>query len=159
MPSENSNVAPAIDPASPFAPLATALAADPGYAMLTILLYDIEAGQGRRVYSSDPDNYPEGGFKPIPVTDWVDQVLIRQENFVAHKVADFQPHYSDWEKLQNMGLVSGMNLPVIIDGKAVGSINLTARSEGYYTADRETAVARHHDLAAAAIRQVMTDAG
>lgn len=143
--------------ASHFQGLATALTVEPGYAMLTVLLYDINAGQGRRVYSSDSEIYPEGGFKPIPVSDWVDQVLVRQENFVAHSVADFQPHYFDWAKLEGMGLISGMNLPIIVEGKAVGSVNLTARSEGFYTPERVVAVERAHDLAAAAILRVMAE--
>ncbi len=131
--------------------LAAWLRADPGYAMLTILLYDVASGQGRRIYSSDPAAYPVGDYKPIPRTDWVDRVLIRQENFVAYDVDEFRPHYADWEKLQAMGLLSGTNLPIVVAGEAIGSVNLTAREEGFYTQERVATAARHGWLAAVAL--------
>ncbi|HZU65255.1 MAG TPA: GAF domain-containing protein [Novosphingobium sp.] len=131
--------------------MARMLMADPGYAMLTILLYDVAGGRGRRIYSTDEVAYPTGAFKPIPMTDWADQVLVRHQPFIADTVADFRPHYGDWAKLEAMGLISGLNTPIIVDGVAIGSVNFTARSEGYYTPARVEAARRCGALAAIAL--------
>lgn len=138
-------------PDTAMAALADAYQEAVGYRMLTVLLYDRAIGQGRRIYSSSPATHPTGSYKDIPKTDWVDQVLTRREIFVAHTVAAFRPHYSDWQKLEDMGLLSGVNFPILIDGETIGSVNLTAGEEGYYDAARVAAAAPLQGLAALAL--------
>lgn len=140
-------------PGTAMAALADLYREEVGYAMLTILLYDRAAGRGRRIYTSSPETHPTGAYKDIPATDWVDLVLVRQGVFVADTVAEFRPHYSDWAKLEAMGLLSGVNFPVVIDGLTIGSVNLTAREEGFYTPAR-LAAAEGLRLAAAAALMV-----
>ncbi|HEY0271275.1 MAG TPA: GAF domain-containing protein [Sphingomonas sp.] len=131
--------------------LADAYQAAVGYRMLTVLLYDRGTGQGRRIYSSSPATHPAGAYKDIPRTDWVDHVLTRREIFVAHTVAEFRPHYSDWQALEEMGLLSGVNFPIVIDGETIGSVNLTADEEGYYAEARIAAARPLQGLAALAL--------
>jgi hypothetical protein len=50
-------------------------------------------------------------------------------------VEDFRRHYSDWELLASMGLRSGVNFPIVVDGETVGTVNLTG-DENYYTPAR-----------------------
>jgi len=107
-----------------------------GYGMMTIILFNRAAGYGRRVWSSRHDTHPPGANKAILQSDWIDLVLERGQVFVADTVAEFRPHYGDWELLQSMGLLSGANFPVIVNGVTIGSVNLTAAGEGYYTAEK-----------------------
>lgn len=125
-------------PKAVFEALSALYQARVGFEMLTIIRYDRARGVGRRVYSSNPDTHPIGGDKAIPDTEWTELVLNQHGIFVANRAEDFRDHYSDWRLLEEMGLRSGVNFPVVIRGRTVGSFNLTA-GEGFYTPERVAA--------------------
>ncbi len=115
--------------------LAALYRAQAGWKMMTLMTFDRATMLASRVYTSDPVQYPAGGVKPILPSGWVEQVLQRGEIFVANDAETFRPHYIDWEKLQGLGLESAVNFPAIVNGKVIGTVNLTAEA-GFYSPAR-----------------------
>jgi GAF domain-containing protein len=127
--------------------LAALYRAQAGWQMLTLMTFDSKRMLASRIYSSDPVLYPVGGLKPIPPSGWVEQVLQRGEIFVANTVDAFRPHFVDWEKLRDLGLESAVNFPAFVNGKVVGTVNVTAEA-GFYSPERIAAGAALAPLAA-----------
>jgi hypothetical protein len=127
--------------------LAEAYRATAGWSMLTLLVFDEKRRVGRRIFTTDPVNYPVSTEKAMAESDWGDRVLKRHEVFVANRPEDFKPHYIDWEKLVGMGLLSALNYPVVVDGEVLGTVNLMAGSS-YYSPQRVEAGRRLAPLAA-----------
>ena len=118
--------------------LAACYRAEAGFAMLTLLVFDRARRLARRVYTTDPLNYPTGTDKQVAASDWVDRVLDRAEVFVANHHQEFRPHYVDWEKLRDLGMESAVNYPVVVGGAVLGTVNLTA-GPAFYTPPRVAA--------------------
>ncbi len=89
----------------------------------TVMSVDQKRGVAARIFSDDPVPYPVGGEKPILKTIWTETVLGRQETFVGNTIEDLAEVFPDWEKIQSLGLESCLNLPIIIDGDVVGTLN------------------------------------
>lgn len=94
-------------------------------------------GQGvaARVFSSDTINYPISGLKDIVPNRWSDIVINRQDIFVANSVSGFSDVFPDHQLIASLGLGSVVNLPVILRGKFVGTVNILHEA-GYYTEQR-----------------------
>jgi hypothetical protein len=118
-----------------------------GWTMLTLLVFDQKRRVGRRVFTTDPVNYPVSSEKPMAESDWGDRVLKRREVFVANRPEEFKPHFVDWEKLVGMGMLSALNYPIVVDGEVLGTVNLTAGAN-FYSADRVEAGKALNPLAA-----------
>ena len=58
-----------------------------------------------------------------------------QEVFIANTYKEFRPHYTDWEKLRELGYGAAVNFPVVVDGHTVGTVNLVAEP-GFYSEQR-----------------------
>lgn len=103
-----------------------------------------EAGNGvaARVYSSDEENYPISGLKEIVANRWTTIVIDRHETFVANSIEGIQDVFPDHEKIASLGLGSVINLPVVLQGQLLGTVNMLHEA-GYYTDDR---LARVNDL-------------
>ena len=121
--------------------------------LFTVSVQDRAAGIARRAYSNDPHSYPTTVPKPIQHDAWSDRVLGRGETFVANSVAEFAPWFFDHAQLDAMGLRAAVNVPVIWQGQALGTINLLD-GEGAFPPDRVAQIkaaiaARLPDLAQA----------
>lgn len=101
----------------------------------TIMTSDPVRGVASRIYSDDPIPYPVGGEKPIQDNLWTETVLKRQETFVGNSIEDLAEVFPDWEKIQGLGLESCLNLPIIIDGNVVGTLNCL-NIAGHFTPGR-----------------------
>jgi hypothetical protein len=109
-----------------------------GWDMLTLLVFNRERRVGRRVYTTDAAHYPVGAEKPMAESDWSERVLGRHEIFVANRHEEFKAHFVDWEQLRAMGMEAAVNYPIIVDGVALGTVNLTAGAR-YYAPERVAA--------------------
>ena len=135
-----------------FAPFVAALAktnaSDAAFKALAQLAYDIldlkqftvmtvnqKRGVAARIFSDDPVPYPVGGEKPILETIWTETVLRRQETFVGNSIEELAEVFPDWEKIQSLGLESCLNLPIIINGTVVGTLNCL-NVAGHFTPER-----------------------
>ena len=101
----------------------------------TVMTVDQERGVAARIFSDDPEPYPVGGEKPILDTIWTETVLVRQETFVGNTIEELAEVFPDWEKIQSLGLESCLNLPIIVDGKVMGTLNCL-NVAGHFTPQR-----------------------
>lgn len=106
-----------------------------GAKLFTVMTVDMQAMLARRAYTDDPKNYPTSGTKPIEMDRWFEQVHGRHEIFVANTLSDIATVFPDSELIGKLGCESVINLPVILGGNLVATLNLL-HEEGYYTPER-----------------------
>ncbi|NHF73184.1 GAF domain-containing protein [Paracoccus xiamenensis] len=113
-----------------------------GAKLFTVMTADMQAMLARRAYTDDPVNYPTSGTKPIEIDRWFEQVHGRHESFVANTLAEIATVFPDAELIGRLGCGSVVNLPIILGGTMVATVNIL-HEEGYYTPER---VAQVHDI-------------
>jgi hypothetical protein len=76
-----------------------------------------------RLYTNMPEVYPLSGRKPANVTAWHDQVMVRHETFVANDYDSLSQVMFDHETIRATGCESIVNMPVVVQGRVIGTIN------------------------------------
>lgn len=109
-----------------------------GVKLFTVMTSDTKAKVAERVYSNMPDAYPVSGTKPYHEDSWSDVTLRGQQTFVANTIDDIAKVFDDHDLIKSLGCESVINVPVVIDGAVVGTINCL-HEEGFYTQDRVAA--------------------
>ena len=120
-----------------------------GVRLFTIMTVDMDRMLARRAYTSDPANYPSSGTKPVQMNRWFEVVHTRREMFVANTLAEIAQVFPDHELIGSLGCGSVVNLPIVLGGKLVGTMNILHR-EHHYTPARTALVATHLSLPAKA---------
>jgi GAF domain-containing protein len=103
-----------------------------GHGLFTLLIVD--GTDVARVYSSRPEQYPVSGRKTMGPTPWGDLVLKRMTPWVGRDKAAIRWAFSDHALIESMGLGSVINLPIVYDGHAIGTMNLLAPEQHYHDA-------------------------
>ena len=93
--------------------------------------YHATSGESERIYTTHPREYPVGGRKALNVTPWAERVLTRQQPYLGRTPADVQSVFFDHDLIASLGCGSVLNLPVVWDGRTLGTINLL-HEEGWY---------------------------
>lgn len=106
-----------------------------GTKLFTAMTYDAAAGQARRSYSDNETAYPTGGFKPMSIGKWSETVIERKQPYVSATIAQIAEVFADWPLIQSLGCESGCNIPVVVAGEVIGTLNLLDVA-GYYTPER-----------------------
>ena len=106
-----------------------------GAKLFTYMTVDMENEVARRAYTSDAANYPTSGTKPIRYDSWFDIVHKERRYFVANTIADIAKVFPDYELINSLGCQSVVNMPVVLGGELVGTVNMLD-VEGYYTPER-----------------------
>jgi len=108
-----------------------------GHRLFTATTTDVRAGLVRRAYSSRPVEYPSSGTKPLRGNsgDWFETVFTRREVFVANTIGEIAKVFPDHELIGSMGLGSVVNLPIVLEGELVATINLLDAA-GHYTPEK-----------------------
>lgn len=127
--------APDTDPERLMQGVAELVAATIGAKLFTMTTVDREQGVARRCYSSMPDAYPVSGTKPLIDDEWGRQVLGRHQMAVLNSFDDIAAHFSDAELIRSLGCESCLNVPVVVMGRVLGTLNLL-HDAGHYTPDR-----------------------
>lgn len=128
-------------PEAAFAALAGLVAAEVGARLFTVMTFDAARGVSRRRWSNMPDAYPQGGTKPMQEDRWADQVLGRREPFVANDIDAIAEVFADHGLIRSLGCESCLNLPIVVGGEVLGTLNCLDAA-GHYTPER---VARARD--------------
>jgi hypothetical protein len=118
-------------PQALFGALDAALGAVLGYRLFTLMRYHAATGESERIYTTHPFEYPVGGRKALNVTPWAEQVLTRQQPYLGRTPADVRRVFFDHALIASLGCGSVLNLPVVWDGRSLGTINLL-HEEGWY---------------------------
>lgn len=106
-----------------------------GTKLFTAMTYDAAAGQARRTYSDNEAAYPTGGFKPMSIGKWSQTVIERKQPYASLTIEQIAEVFPDWPLIQSLGCESGCNIPVVIAGEVIGTLNLLDVA-GYYTPER-----------------------
>jgi GAF domain len=115
--------------------LDAALGAVLGHKLFTLMRYYERTGESERIYTTHPREYPVGGKKPLNPTPWTEQVLRRQQPYLARTPADVQAVFFDHMLIASLGCGSVLNLPVVWDGRVLGTINLLHEASWYDETD------------------------
>lgn len=125
----------ATDAETAFAALQALTRETVGAKLFTVMLVDMDAEVSRRAYTSDAENYPASGTKPINYGPWFDVVHGKREFFVANTIEDISKVFFDHELINSLGCQSVINMPIILKDQLAGTMNLLD-VEGYYTPER-----------------------
>ena len=106
-----------------------------GTKLMTLMILDEDAGLARRIYSNMPDAYPVSGTKPMEKNPWSEKVLGRRETFVANTIEAIDDVFPDAALIKSLGCESVINIPIEINGKVLGSMNILHEA-GHYTNER-----------------------
>jgi hypothetical protein len=128
-------IAKAKDAEAAFAALQTLTEATVGVKLFTYMTVDMTNELARRAYTSDAANYPTSGTKPIHYDAWFDIVHKQHAYFVANTIEDIAKVFGDHELINSLGCQSVVNMPVILGGELVGTVNMLHET-GYYTLER-----------------------
>ena len=109
-----------------------------GHRLFTVMLVDMTAGLARRAYSDHPAEYPVSGTKPIHRDAWFAIVHGERRSFVANTIEDIARVFPDHALIASLGCGSVLNLPVVLEGDLVATINLLDAA-GHYTPARVAA--------------------
>ena len=118
-----------------FSALQALVQATVGAKLFTYMTVDMAAEVARRAYTSDPKSYPTSGTKPIRYDSWFDIVHKERRYFVANTIIDIAKVFSDHELIDSLGCQSVVNMPVVLGGELVGTVNMLD-VEGHYTPER-----------------------
>ena len=106
-----------------------------GVKLFTIMTSDTTDKVSERIYSNMPDVYPVSGTKPYNDTHWSDITLNQKRTFVANSIEDIAAVFDDHELIQSLGCESVINVPIIVDGEVIGTLNCL-HDKDFYTEDR-----------------------
>lgn len=103
--------------------------------LFTVMELDHVRGVARRSYTNMPDAYPVSGEKPIRRDRWSEQIEGRHETFVANSIDEIAEVFPDHELIQSLGCESCLNLPIVLDGTVLGTLNCLDVA-GHFTPER-----------------------
>ena len=106
-----------------------------GHKLFTVMSVDMTAGLARRAYSNHPAEYPVSGTKPIHRDAWFDIVHRERRSFVANSIETIAEVFPDHALIASLGCGSVINLPVVLEGDLVATLNLLDVA-GHYTPER-----------------------
>jgi GAF domain-containing protein len=110
-----------------------------GHKLFTILYTSPDAQQVIRLYSNQPEAYPVSGAKKMGPTPWGDLVIKRGQPYIGNTEDDIKWAFFDHELIKSLGCDSVLNVPVVIEGRTLGTLNLLHQA-GWYE-DRHVAIA------------------
>ena len=106
-----------------------------GCKLFTVMTVDMKSQLARRAFSSNIEAYPVSGTKPIHYDVWFDVVHRQKRSFVANTIKEIAAVFPDHEKIWSLGCGSVVNLPLIVEGELVATINIL-HAENHYTPER-----------------------
>ncbi len=120
----------------------------PGFKLFTLTVTHPDGSHVVRLYSSAENSYGTSGTKPIEKEGgWYERVLVQHKPFLGYTIEDVKDYFPDHEKIAAMGLGATLNLPVVVLGEVIGTVNLLDADHAYTEADAERAFALSQALA------------
>ena len=106
-----------------------------GHKLFTINLFDAARVEVARVHTSNASVYPVGGRKKKAQTAWGDHVLIGRQVFLGADADALRAAFDDHETILFLGIGSILNIPICLDGRCVGTMNLCHEAHWYTKED------------------------
>ena len=124
-------------PEATFRALDAATGATLGHKLFTCLLHHPTARESERRYTNQPAAYPVGGRKPVQPTPWTRRLFEEHRPYIGYTAEDIREVFFDHALIASLGCASVINLPVVHDGRALGTLNLLHEA-GWYGEDDVT---------------------
>lgn len=126
-----------------------------GCRLFTVTVINADATLAARTFTSHPVEYPLAGTKPMTRDAWYDHVVTGLNSFIANTPAEFEKLFFDHALITSLGLGSALNIPIILNGKVLGTVNILAEAQ-HFTPDLldayHAATMAEHDALVAAIQ-------
>ncbi|MDO6966420.1 GAF domain-containing protein [Rhizobium alvei] len=122
-------------PQKAFAALEALVRDHVGVKLFTIMTSDTVNRISERIYSNMPEAYPVSGTKPYNESRWSEITLNQKRTFVANTIEDIATVFDDHPLILSLGCQSVINVPIIADGRVIGTLNCLHERD-FYTADR-----------------------
>jgi hypothetical protein len=122
-------------PDAVFSALDGATRATIGHKLFTLMVFHADAGETERIYTNQPGSYPVGGRKRFADTAWSRRVLREGTPYVGTTAADIREVFPDHELIASLGCASVLNVPVMWNGRVLGTMNLLHEEGWYFDAD------------------------
>ena len=115
-----------------FSAIAALLKKSPGYRLFSILVVDLESGVNRRIYSSNPRDYPLGGVKSIDKENaFYRDVVVGGEPRLCTNRDECRAAFYDHELIFSLGCECAINMPIQWRGVTLGSLNILDAQNAY----------------------------
>ena len=118
-------------PEPAFRALDRAMGAVIGHTLFTVLLHHPGARESERRYSNQPAAYPVGGRKPVLASPWTERLFVERQPYIGRDAEDIRTVFFDHALILSLGCASVLNVPVVWDGRTLGTINLLHEA-GFY---------------------------
>ena len=105
-------------------PWTRALGAVIGHRLFTVLRYHADSRESERCYTNQPAAYPVGGRKPFNDSAWSRQVFGERRPYIGNTAEDIRTVFFDHALIASLGCDSVLNVPVVHDGRVLGTLNL-----------------------------------
>lgn len=122
-------------PGPVFGALDGAMGAVIGHKLFTVLLHYPEARQSERRYTNQPAAYPVGGRKPVTASAWAERLFVERRPYIGKTASEIREVFFDHELILSLGCASVLNVPVVWDGRTLGTINLLHEAGWYDESD------------------------
>lgn len=109
-----------------------------GIRLFTLMEIDRVRNVARRSYTNMPEAYPVSGEKPRMRNNWSEQVEDRHQMFVANTIEEIATVFPDHDLIQSLGCESCLNIPIVVAGEVIGTLNCLHES-GHYVQERVAA--------------------
>jgi len=106
-----------------------------GHKLFTILLHHPRARESERRYTNQPAAYPVGGRKAVTASAWTERLFAERRPYIRKTADDIREVFFDHEIILSLGCASVLNVPVVWDGRTLGTINLLHEAGWYDEAD------------------------
>lgn len=124
-------------PEALFKTLDKALADTVGHKLFTLLYVAPNRKRVKRGYTNMPKEYPVGGYKEIGETPWHKRVVQERRAWVGYNARDIEWAFFDHKLIVSLGCESAMNIPVVYNGRLLGTMNLLDAAGHYKETDAD----------------------
>ena len=118
-----------------FEALDHACAAALGHKLFTLLAYHPDAAESERCYTNLPAADPVGGRKPVTPSPWMDRLFRDHVPHIGYTAEDIRAVFFNHALIASLGCASVLNVPVVWDGRTLGTINLLHEERWYDDGD------------------------
>jgi GAF domain-containing protein len=108
-----------------------------GHRLFTIMRVRRGDSEIERVHTSQPAIYPLGGRKKKANTAWAAHVLRDMQIFRASCPDEIRAAFDDHQTILELGIGSILNIPIVFQGRCLGTMNLCHQS-GWYRLEDES---------------------
>ena len=106
-----------------------------GHKLFTLLYVAPNGKRVKRLYSNMPKEYPVGGYKEVKDTAWHKTVVGEKKPWVGYNAKDIEWAFFDHKLILSLGCESAMNIPVLYNGRLLGTMNLLDGAGHYKATD------------------------